>query len=118
MSEALTQSPNLHISLKKKVASAAAALLILGGFGAAVKRGVSPSESFKTDIPVPTLIQPHIDYEVQTGDTESSIASHFNVYGYNTLDYENMINEQLPKSEQPKRDVHPGDNLRLPPVTQ
>jgi len=100
-----------------KVASGVAALLIAGGLGASLKRSASAENPFSTDIPVPTETQPHIDYTVKAGDTESSITAKFDVTGYDTTDYENMINKQLPKQEQHDRDVHPGDQLRLPPVT-
>ena len=117
MTETITQSPNIHVSKKTKVAAGVTALMLGTSLAVVAKRGSSGEKMFQTDIPVPTANQPHMDHIVTTGDTEGSIASEFNVSGFDTLDYENMINEQLPKADQPTRTLRPGEDLRLPPAT-
>ncbi|MBX4197474.1 LysM peptidoglycan-binding domain-containing protein [Candidatus Saccharibacteria bacterium] len=113
MSELLTQTPNAQTSKKVKAAAALTAVALAGAMGLSAKRGTSAVNSFKTNIPVPTEVQPHIDYPVKAGDTEGSIAAQF---GHaNDLDYENMINSQLSKDNQSMRNLHPGDQLNLPP---
>jgi LysM repeat protein len=110
MSEKQT-NPN-NISRRTKAASAITALLITGGIGLALERGASADNSFKTDIPVPTEVQPHANYLVRSGDTEGSIAAHFE--HPNDLNYENMLNAQLPKADQPSRTLQPGEVLKIP----
>jgi Tfp pilus assembly protein FimV len=99
-------------SRRQKAAAAVTALLITGGIGLALERGASADNSFKTDIPIPTEVQPHVNYLVRSGDTESSIAAHFE--RPDDLDYENMLNAQLPKADQPGRILRPGEVLRVP----
>jgi LysM repeat protein len=114
MSETLTRSPNIHISKVNKVLAPLTALALVGALGLAIKRGTNSENAFKTDIPVLSESQPHIDYTVRPGDTEGSIAQRFNV-SYDSLDYQNMINAQLPKSDQSNRNLQPGEQLNLPP---
>lgn len=103
---------NPNISRRQKVAATITALLITGGAGLGLERSASADNSFKTDIPVPTEVQPHVNYLVRAGDTESSIAAHFE--RPNDLDFENMLNLQLPKADQPDRMLRPGEVLRVP----
>ncbi|HVS78924.1 MAG TPA: hypothetical protein VHD84_01380 [Candidatus Saccharimonadales bacterium] len=113
MPETLIQKPNVRISKKESVAAFLALVAVAGALGITAKRGTSADKAFYTDIPVPAANQPHINYIAKYGDSESSIAARFNTH-YDGTDYENMINIQLPKYEQKKRDIHPGDQLRLP----
>lgn len=113
MSEILTQTPNLHVSKKAKVAAGVTAVALGLGVGVTMKRGANAENAFKTDISVPAETQPHIDYAVKPGDTEGAIGARF---GHaNDLNYENMINAQLPKSDQHDRLLQPGEQLNLPP---
>ena len=112
MSEKINNSPNYRVSRKAKLGATAAAIAIAAGVGVSLERGASAESAFQTDIPVPTESQPHIDYLVKSGDTESSIAARFGQAG--SLDFENMLNEQLPKADQHERNLRPGEVLRLP----
>lgn len=110
MSEKIN-NPN-NISRRRKVAAAITTLLVVGGIGTALERGASADNAFSTDIPVPTEVQPHINYLVRSGDNESSIAAHF---GHaNDLNFENMLNTQLPKADQAYRTLRAGEVLRVP----
>jgi LysM repeat protein len=113
MSETLTQTPNIHVNKKTKVAAGVTAIALGLGIGVTMKRGVSAENAFKTDIAIPAENKPHIDYAVKPGDTEGAIAARF---GHaNDLNYENMINAQLPKADQHDRLLQPGEQLNLPP---
>jgi LysM repeat protein len=84
----------------------------LAGSLVAFKEAADSYDPFATDIPVPTKTEPHADYTVRSGDTESEIAARF---GHaNDSDYMNMLNNQLPKSDQHLRTLRPGEKLRLP----
>ncbi len=112
MSEATINNPNIRLSKINKILAPLTAAAVLGGIGLAFERGTSADSVFKSDIAVPTEAQPHINYSVRAGDTESSVAAHF---GHaNDLNYENMLNTQLPKTDQPDRMLRPGENLRIP----
>ncbi len=97
-----------------KAAAVAVGAGVLAVVGLSLER--TKPDSFKTDIPVPTEKQPHIDYVVKPGDTEESITKKFDLI-YDKTAYENMINNQLPKSDQGNRTLQPGENINLPPVT-
>jgi hypothetical protein len=100
------------LTRRKKAAAAVTALLVAGGVGVALERGATAGDSFSTDMTVPTETQPHVNYLVRGGDSESSIAAHF---GHaNDLNYENMLNSQLPKADQHDRTLRPGEVLRIP----
>lgn len=110
--EAAEQKDSLRISRKNKLARTAAAILIASGLGVALKKANASADPFHTDIAVPTQSQPHYEYMVKAGDTEGSIAAQ---YGHtDDMNYENMINVQLPKSDQHLRTLRPGEHLSLP----
>jgi LysM repeat protein len=114
MSETLIQTPNIRKSKINMIVAPLTALAIAGTLGLAMKKGTDPEKAFKTDIPVPTEAQPHIDYTVHAGDTESSISDKFNVR-FDGVEYQNMINLQIPKADQSGRMLQPGEQLNLPP---
>ncbi len=106
-----TKNPNVQIGKPNKAAVLGAVVLTAAAVGLGVKMKEG-SNTFETDLNVPTESQPHIEYTVMPGDSESTIAEKFG-HG-DSMDYMNMINQQLPEADQSTRTLRPGEHLTLP----
>jgi LysM repeat protein len=94
-----------------KITGALTAVALMAGTGEVIKN-YEGADPFHSNIPVPTETQPHANYTVGQGDTEISIAAR---YGHvRDTNFENMLNNQLPISDQKLRIVRPGEVLRVP----
>ena len=97
----------------KKVAATLTAVALLGAVGKGVKDNMGNADPFYTDIPVPTEAGSYKTYTINPGDTEESIAAQYGHAG--DLNFENMLNSQLPETDQKSRTLRPGESLRIPP---
>lgn len=112
MPESIIKTPNHQSKKTGNFVRYGAAVLATLGLGAGFRYAGEHFDPFVTNLRVPAKTQPHLSYTVKPGDTESSIAANF---GHaDDLVYENMLNNQLPKSDQPTRSLQPGEQLEIP----
>src|SRR3954462_2934709 len=112
MHETAIENKNIQTRSPNKFVVYGATLLTVAGVVLATKELSNSTDPFATNTPVPAESQPHTDYLVKAGDTEGTIAKFF---GHeNNLDFENMLNKQIPPKDQPNRLIRPGENLRIP----
>ena len=107
-----SNNPNVNTHNPNKFVVYGSVVLAILGIAGVGKRLGELNNPFVSHTPVPAESQPHQNYNVRSGDTESSIAARF---GHpNDLDFENMLNKQLPKADQPNRTLQVGEVLRVP----